>query len=31
MLTRYVQQGGVIETHDDIPYNVCEQPYAEEA
>ncbi|KAJ5543730.1 hypothetical protein N7513_007238 [Penicillium frequentans] len=30
MLTRYVQQGGVIETHDDIPDNVREQLYAEE-
>jgi hypothetical protein len=30
MLTRYVQQGGVIETHDDIPDSLREQLYAEE-
>ncbi|KAJ5720259.1 uncharacterized protein N7483_008193 [Penicillium malachiteum] len=31
MLTRYVQQGGVIETHDDIPDSLREQLYAEES
>ncbi|KAI2734473.1 hypothetical protein DTO013E5_9156 [Penicillium roqueforti] len=30
ILTRYVQQGGVIETHDDIPDSLREQLYAEE-
>ena len=30
MLTRYVQQGGVVETYDDIPDNLREQLYAEE-
>ncbi|KAF7174073.1 hypothetical protein CNMCM6106_008192 [Aspergillus hiratsukae] len=29
-LVKYVQQGGIIETHDDIPDNVREQLYAEE-
>lgn len=29
-LTKYVQQGGVIETHDDIPDSLREQLYAEE-
>jgi hypothetical protein len=29
-LVRYVEQGGIIETHDDIPDNVREQLYAEE-
>lgn len=29
MLTRYVQQGGVIETHDDVPDSLREQLYAE--
>ncbi|GFF98316.1 conserved hypothetical protein [Aspergillus udagawae] len=29
-LVKYVEQGGIIETHDDIPDNVREQLYAEE-
>jgi hypothetical protein len=29
-LVKYVKQGGIIETHDNIPSNVREQPYAEE-
>ncbi|KAF4209650.1 hypothetical protein CNMCM5878_005036 [Aspergillus fumigatiaffinis] len=29
-LVKYVKQGGIIETHDDIPDNVREQLYAEE-
>lgn len=29
-LVKYVKQGGIIKTHDNIPSNVREQPYAEE-
>lgn len=29
-LVKYVEQGGIIKTHDDIPDNVREQLYAEE-
>ena len=29
-LVKYVEQGGVLETHDDVPDSVREQLYAEE-
>lgn len=29
-LIKYIKQGGIIKTHDDIPDNICEQLYAKE-
>ncbi|OJD20431.1 hypothetical protein ACJ73_08236, partial [Blastomyces percursus] len=29
-LVRYVEKGGILETHDDVPGMICEQLYAEE-